>query len=95
MVWSIGGDENYERVFSLFNILRQCNPTLKGYSTGIMTVFPDSQNATHNRLNVVRCYFTTSSFSYQLNFFPAKSGDHSYNMIDQVDLVLFRLKNEE
>jgi phospholipase B1 len=55
VAWSTGGHEEYERLVSLSNILRQYNPALKDYSTGITTIFPDGQNATHNRLNVGWC----------------------------------------
>jgi len=48
----VGGDYTYSKIISLPNILRQYNPKLEGFSTQISEMFPNGQNASHNRLNV-------------------------------------------
>lgn len=50
--WSIGGDYTYSKIVSLPNILQKYNPKLEGFSTQVSVIFPNDQNATHNRLNV-------------------------------------------
>jgi phospholipase B1 len=52
--WSVGGDQNYDQVLTLPNILRQYNPNLKGFSTGTDIIFLGGQNATNNHLNVAK-----------------------------------------
>jgi phospholipase B1 len=52
--WSIGGDQSYDELLTLPNILRQYNPNLRGFSTGTDIIFLGGQNAKNNHLNVAK-----------------------------------------
>ncbi len=48
----MGGDESFDTVLTLPNILRKYNPNLKGFSTKTSLTIGLGQNSSHNGLNV-------------------------------------------
>jgi phospholipase B1 len=92
--WSIGGDYTFDELLSLPNILREYNPDLKGYSTKSSVIFLAGQNSSHNGLNVGKLRQIFKSY-FSNNKFEAKSGDKSYHMIDQIQILRQRLISNE
>ena len=81
--WSIGGDFDIESVLTLPNILKQYNPKLKGYSTGIGTHWDDN-----SQLNMAVSGAVTADLPFQASGLVDKlRGDSNIDINNDWKLV--------